>query len=62
MARGGWDMRNGAYVTQCGGALHLNNFQQCGAPASQIGVQTLPPDALLPVKAVKIALSGRPGV
>jgi hypothetical protein len=55
-------MRNGAYVTQCGRALHFNNFQQCGAYASQIGAQTLPPEALLPVKAVKIALSGRPGV
>jgi len=55
-------MRNGAYVTQCGRALHFNNFQQCGAYASQIGVQTFPPDESLPVKAVKIALSGRPGV
>jgi hypothetical protein len=55
-------MRNGAYVTQCGGALHLNNFHQCGAPASQINAQTAPMDELLPVKTVKFALSGRPGV
>ena len=55
-------MRNGAYVTQCGGALHLNNFQQCGAPASQINAQTAPMDELLPAKTVKFALSGRPGV
>jgi hypothetical protein len=55
-------MRNGAYVTQCGGAPHFNNFQQCGAQASPIGAQAVSPAALLPVKAVKIALSAGPGV